>query len=181
MVKECDYIVLVEGYTDVIQLQKYNIPTVGLMGTALSKEQIEKIKKCTNNIILFFDGDEPGQKSAKAHAKTLKEHRFNVKSVLTDKDPDEIAIIHKDGIANFIEENAISIPGYEINLLLADGARKIDDIIISSLRKIIPLLVDIPDSIELEYYIEKVSVALGIKKPDLYRMIAEGGYYGSVN
>jgi len=58
-----DYeMIVVEGYMDVISSNAIGFPnTVGIMGTALTKEQIELLKKLKCEITLSLDNDEAGK------------------------------------------------------------------------------------------------------------------------
>ncbi len=179
LIRDKDYVILVEGYTDVIQLQKYNEPAAGLMGTALSQEQVELIKKHTNNAILFLDGDAAGALSTNRIAQILKDNGIQVMAIITDKDPDILAIELKDNISDYIKENAVLIPGFNINRLLSDVQTKLDAVILSSLRQALPLLAQMPDAVELEHYVSRVSLVLGINKNEIYNMLTKGGYYGN--
>lgn len=52
-------VIVMEGFMDVIRASSIGIKnTVALMGTALTKEQINLIKRLSNNIILCLDGDD---------------------------------------------------------------------------------------------------------------------------
>lgn len=56
---------LVEGYMDVIALHQAGIyGAVAPMGTAANTQQIEKLLRYHDNLVLCFDGDEAGQKAA---------------------------------------------------------------------------------------------------------------------
>ncbi|ASS47084.1 DNA primase [Candidatus Nasuia deltocephalinicola] len=56
-----NYVILVEGYIDVISLYQCNFKNVlGLMGTSISIYQLNKIIKLTKNIIICFDNDKAG-------------------------------------------------------------------------------------------------------------------------
>ena len=57
-----DEIIIVEGYMDVISGKEMKMDNVvGTMGTALTKEHIEMLKKLNCNITLCLDNDEPGK------------------------------------------------------------------------------------------------------------------------
>ena len=57
------YIYVLEGFMDVMALDKAGIPSaVALMGTSLSKEQIELLRRLNAEIRLCLDGDNPGQR-----------------------------------------------------------------------------------------------------------------------
>ncbi len=59
------YIIVVEGYMDVIALAQYGIHhTVATLGTATSTYHIQLLSKYTKKIIFCFDGDEAGLQAA---------------------------------------------------------------------------------------------------------------------
>jgi len=114
-----DSIIIMEGYFDVIRASTVGINNcVAPMGTSLTKNHINILKKITNNIILCFDGDEAG-KNATIHAIPLLESSgMNVKIVrLEEKDPDEFII--KRGREAFLEKinNPINVIDFKINYL----------------------------------------------------------------
>jgi DNA primase len=57
-------VVLVEGYTDVIALRQAGIPeTVCSMGTALTDQQVDALKRLAPRVLLCQDPDAPGQQA----------------------------------------------------------------------------------------------------------------------
>ncbi len=56
---------LTEGYMDVLTLHQFGFEnSVGVLGTALTENQIKRLSGFTANIGLLFDGDGPGRKAA---------------------------------------------------------------------------------------------------------------------
>ena len=59
-----DKIILVEGQMDVIAMHKGGFKnTVACMGTALTKDHIQELKRYSKNIVLCFDNDGAGEKA----------------------------------------------------------------------------------------------------------------------
>ncbi len=59
-----DLVIICEGTTDVISAHQIGIQNiVAPLGTALTKEQLQKISKLSNNILFLFDNDSAGQKA----------------------------------------------------------------------------------------------------------------------
>lgn len=57
-------VILCEGYTDVIALHQAGITNaVGLMGTALTKEQLAELSKMASTVLLALDSDTAGQEA----------------------------------------------------------------------------------------------------------------------
>ena len=102
-IRQLDYVILVEGYNDAIMMQKYGVPACAIMGTSLTTSQVNLIKKYTNNVILFLDGDQAGIESTIEHIRNLKKEGFNVEVVnILGFDPDDVAIKYKEESLNFI-------------------------------------------------------------------------------
>lgn len=56
---------LTEGYMDVLTLHQYGYDNaVGVLGTALTPEQIKRLSGFTSQVTLLFDGDRAGRKAA---------------------------------------------------------------------------------------------------------------------
>lgn len=63
--KSIDYILVVEGYLDVIALAQYGINNVvAVLGTSISASHIQLLKRHTKNLIFCFDGDTAGRNGA---------------------------------------------------------------------------------------------------------------------
>lgn len=63
--RELPYALLVEGYMDVLALAQYGFDfAMASMGTAATKQHLERLYRHTNKILFCFDGDQAGQKAA---------------------------------------------------------------------------------------------------------------------
>lgn len=85
-------IIVVEGFMDVIRLSTIGVRNVvALMGTALTKNQANLIRKLSSNIILMFDGDGAGDKATLSFINAFDDSDATIKVVrLEDNlDPDE--------------------------------------------------------------------------------------------
>ncbi len=90
--KRRGYLILVEGQMDAIRLYINGVKNVcALMGTALTKEQINLIKKLRGYVILALDGDEAGKTATLKNGDILIKCGIPVKVVRISlkKDPDE--------------------------------------------------------------------------------------------
>lgn len=116
LIRRENFVVIVEGYFDVISLQRVDVPAVGTMGTAFTDDHAELIKKFTNNVILFFDGDEAGVSAIEKATVKLQRQELNVKVVnVSYKDPDDIVKIKQDKTLDFIKEEAVTVYQYQLN------------------------------------------------------------------
>lgn len=63
-IRKVDLVIICEGTTDVISAHQLGIKNiVAPLGTAITKEQLEKISKLTKNILFLFDSDTAGQEA----------------------------------------------------------------------------------------------------------------------
>ena len=59
------YVIVVEGYMDVIALFQYQFPMgVATLGTAVNATHVKKILRYTKRMVICFDGDAAGQKAS---------------------------------------------------------------------------------------------------------------------
>ena len=105
-------LIVVEGFMDVIALHKAEIENVvAIMGTALTKENVDKLKNI--DIILMLDADNAGKRATIKSIKLLLEN--SVKSFVVNeknlKDPDEI--LKNDGKEKLVNLINKKISGLE--------------------------------------------------------------------
>ena len=114
-----DSIIIMEGYFDVIRASTIGVNNcVAPMGTSLTKNHIQILKKITNHIILCFDGDKAGELATIHAIPLLEEAMVDTKIIrLEEKDPDEFII--KRGAAAFLEKikNPMNVIDFKMNIL----------------------------------------------------------------
>ena len=86
------YIILTEGYMDAIALHQYGFDcAVASLGTSLTQEHADLLSKYTDEVVLTYDGDAPGQKATQRAIPMLEKAGLRVKVLRMQgaKDPDE--------------------------------------------------------------------------------------------
>ncbi|QCI25850.1 DNA primase [Buchnera aphidicola] len=166
--KNNTYILIVEGYFDVISLTQFNIKNVvAILGTNITKYQINILFKITNHIIFCYDGDEAGKQASWRTIQMILSYVNNIRNIqfifLPDgEDPN--SIIYKDGTEKFKHriKNAKNI----INCFLEKITQKNN---ISSIYKIshmleknLPLITNIPDTYIQTYVKKEIGKKIGI-------------------
>ncbi|UOF93484.1 MAG: DNA primase [Bordetella sp.] len=122
-IRKKNFILIVEGYMDVIGLAQRGINNVvASLGTSITINHINKLLLLNKNLIFCFDGDVPGKKAAWRALLTclpiLKDHIVIRFIFLPDKqDPD--SYIRKMGVSMFQEiiNNAIPLSKFFLNEL----------------------------------------------------------------
>src|SRR5699024_692723 len=91
-IRKQDEVILMEGHLDVVKVKMTNVQNmIGLMGTALSEENIRTLNRLASNITFMFDGDEAGQNAQMSLGEQLLKSGANVYviSIPKGQDPDE--------------------------------------------------------------------------------------------
>lgn len=114
------YIIMVEGYMDVIALFSKGIKNVvASMGTSLTVEQARLLLRYTDTVIISYDGDSAGQKATFRGMEILRDAGLTVKIIAIPEklDPDEY--VNKYGVDKYLAliENAQPLIDYKITYL----------------------------------------------------------------
>ncbi|MCL2375609.1 MAG: DNA primase, partial [Firmicutes bacterium] len=113
-----DYVILCEGYMDVIALHAVGFDTaVAAMGTALTYNQAKKLKNFASRVYISFDGDGAGQKAALRSLDILAETGLSVRVIQLPEgiDPDDL-VKSKGGAEKYktLMNNALTLPAFKI-------------------------------------------------------------------
>ena len=183
-VREKKYVIVMEGFMDVIRASTIGIKnTVALMGTALTDEQISLIKKLSLNVYLCLDGDKPGQDADLHNGELLEKAGLNVKVVCLKDDEDPDSFILKNGKEKFeaLIENAPNYSDFKINSLKSDVNFESDIELSNYVNKVIKEISQINDEIRCEIILKKLANETNLsyntleKKFNEYRSLDEEG------
>jgi DNA primase len=170
-----DQCILVEGYTDVMAFHQADIKNVvASSGTALTKEQIQLIKRLTKNVLVIFDGDRAGIKAALRGIDLILEQGLNVKVLLLPDgdDPDSFSKrLSTDALHQYIAENTqdfINFKASLLNELSQNDPIKRGELI----RDIISSIAKIPNAIQQEIYVKEVGRIMKITDKVLFKELA---------
>lgn len=86
--------ILVEGYMDVVILHEKGFPgCLATLGTALTREHVEALRRRVDLAVITYDGDEAGRKAMERSLPIFLEEGFPVKAVIMPdgEDPDSFA------------------------------------------------------------------------------------------
>ena len=93
-----NWIIVVEGYIDFVTMYQAGFKNVvALIGTAITDEQVELIRKYTNKVILIFDGDVAGQCATQRAIEKLKKYGMEYSNINLEKAKDVDEFINKYG------------------------------------------------------------------------------------
>jgi len=174
-------IVVVEGYMDVVALAQNGIEyAVASLGTATTKDQIQKLFRSVHQVIFCYDGDQAGQKAAwRALENTLPIQRDGLEArflFLPDgEDPD--SMVRKEGKDAFETrlENATPLSEFLFDKLLKEIDTSSMDGKARLAKTARPLLSTIPESVFRDLMYKRLSELVGISDEKLQgeRLTAE--------
>ena len=160
-IKNKNYSILMEGYMDVLSANIYGFDTsIAPLGTALTEEQAQLIKRYSSNILLSFDMDKAGISATERASFILKAQGFNIRVLQFEgsKDPDEF--LKKNGKEAFLKvvENSLEIFDFLYNLYSSEY--DLDNNIIAKqnfIERFKEFFINIENDLEKEMYLKKLS------------------------
>lgn len=172
---EEDYIIIVEGYMDLIALHQYGITnTVASLGTALTVNQARLLKRYVNKVIISYDADLAGQTATLRGLEILRNAGFDVKvlKVPQGKDPDEF--VRNNGKDAFLRlaKDALPLIDYRIKRASEGIDLKNGNELIKYGEKFAEILADL-NPIEKDVYIKKISEETSVKEQALYDLLSQ--------
>jgi DNA primase len=104
-------VILVEGYTDVLALHQAGLANaVGIMGTALTAEQISELERVAKVLVLCLDADAAGQEAMLKAAKLTDDRNLELRVVPLPDGADPAELIERAGADALRERVDASVP-----------------------------------------------------------------------
>ncbi|MBK9332525.1 MAG: DNA primase [Ignavibacteria bacterium] len=155
-----DYVILVEGYMDVIALYKNEIENaVASSGTALTEEQTRLLSRYTKNVYLLFDSDMAGIKAAKRGIELLLETGFDISIISLPFGEDPDSYIKNNGKKEFdkrIQERMSFINFIAEYYRKENKLESVEEKTIF-IKEMIGYIAKIPDRIKRSLFIKEIS------------------------
>ena len=159
-------VIVMEGFMDVIRASTIGIRnTVALMGTALTKEQINLLKRLSNNIILCLDGDDPGVHATLSIGEQLLEQGLEPKVLPLPNPEDPDSYIIKNGEEKFkgLLENAINFSDFKINKLRENVNFRSDEETSNYINSVLEETSKLTDEIRIEVILKRLAKEFDIE------------------
>lgn len=167
------FIILVEGYMDVISLFQSGVQNaVASLGTALTENQAKLLHRYTGDVVLSYDADAAGRKAANRGMDILRNEdcRVRVLHVTQGKDPDEFVKQYgKDAFLELID-GAKAFGDYKLESAMQGFDLTKDEDKIRYIKKAAGILRAM-DPVEQELYSAKLSEELGVSKESIIREV----------
>ena len=175
-VRQLQRIVVVEGYMDVVALAQNGIDyAVATLGTATTKDQIQKLFRSVPEIIFCYDGDQAGHRAAwRALENSLPLLRDGLEArflfLPEGEDPD--SLVRREGREAFEIRLGNAVPlseflfdklGGDIDTSTMDGKARL-------VEKARPLLATLPESVFRDLMYQRLAETVGISEQKLQGM-----------
>lgn len=169
-----DGLILVEGNMDAVSLYSFGfMNAVAGLGTALTDQQAQLIKRYAPLVYLCYDNDDAGQKACEKAIDTLSAAGIKLKvlSYRGAKDPDEY--LRKKGAESFKKaiSSALSVTEYKILNIrkkynLVESSEKVEFI-----NEAAEILANTENAVEREIYIKRIAAETDISTDSIIAQV----------
>ena len=171
---EKDYVIIVEGYFDLLTLHQYGLKhCVATLGTALTTQHIRTLKRYTKNLITLFDADQAGIQATLRSLPLFLEEEVVGKTIALPKGEDPDGFLRKGNLEDFGKrvEQALPLIDFFFERLMKTTDLKSVDGKVKVAKEGVALLAKIPDKIRRDFYVKALAERLDIQESFLYEML----------
>ena len=174
-IRKADRIIVVEGYFDAIRLMLAGIAeVVAPLGTALTPQQAELVRKYTKNVFLLYDSDAAGLKATFRAGDELLAAGLSVRVITLPEGEDPDTFVAKGGAEAFERAANASVDVFDRKIQIlerggwfADLRRKRE-----ALDKLLPTIRVTADRLLRDLYVARTSEVAGVSREMLMRELA---------
>jgi len=166
-IRKKNYLIIVEGYTDVLITQQsgfYNV--AASLGTALTTRQIGLIKRFTDMVLIAYDADSAGNMATLRSLDLLVKAGLEVKVIDLPQGYDPADFLIKKGRIPFqnLIDRSLSLIDYKLKLLYSKYSIKNIEGKVKVVKGILPTLSVIGNEVELRAQAKKISEELKLSE-----------------
>lgn len=165
-------VLLTEGYVDVLSLHQFGFEnSCGVLGTALTPEQVHRLSGLVGQVDLVFDGDNAGRKAALRSAEMILTQGLKCRVLCMPEGEDVDSVLQKHGRESLLELSAKAMDGldYCLRQLSADHAPR------DVLNWATGFMARLKQLDWQAYYLPKLAAGLGLSEAELRRTLGDKG------
>jgi DNA primase len=166
-IRKKNYIIIVEGYTDVLITQQYGFNNIAAsLGTALTTKQIDLIKRFTDTVLIAYDSDSAGNMATLRSLDLLVKAGLEIKVIDLPQGYDPADFLIKKGRETFqnLIDRSLSLIDYKLKLLYSKYSIKTIEGKVKVVKEILPTLNVIGNEVELRAQTKKISEELKLSE-----------------
>lgn len=156
-------VIIVEGYTDVLISQQYEFNNIAAsLGTALTTNQINLIKRFTDTVLIAYDADSAGNMATIRSLDLLVKAGLEVKVIALPQGYDPADFLIKKGRETFqnLIDRSLSLIDYKLKILYSKYSIKTIEGKVKVVKEILPTLSVMGDEDEVRAQTKKISEEL---------------------
>jgi len=168
---------LVEGYTDVLALHQAGLRNaVGIMGTALTEEQLRELERIAHVLELCLDADGAGQEAMLRAARLASGRNLELRVVVLPEGADPAELVQREGVEALRARVEGSVPFvvFQVQRILGQTDVSSAEGRDRAIAEIAPVLATIPPSVLRDDLVRKVAGRLALSEVRLASLIASG-------
>ena len=165
-IRKKDLTIIVEGYMDMLVLRQHGISNVvASLGTALTSDQIRRLKGYTKNVIVLFDPDDAGREAALKSFPLFLNEGISAKVVVLPQGEDPDSFVNKHGSDAFkkVLERAAPIFDFYLDQTLAHMGHGVDGQI-KALSEVLPVFMNLGQGATRFLYVHRFAEKTGINE-----------------
>jgi DNA primase len=166
-IRKNNYLIIVEGYTDVLVTQQYEFNNIAAsLGTALTTKQIDLIKRFTDTVLIAYDADSAGNMATLRSLDLLVKAGLDVKVIDLPQGYDPADFLIKKGRESFQDliDRALSLIDYKLKLLYSKYSINTIEGKVKIIKGIMPTLSVMGNEVELRAQAKKISEELKLSE-----------------
>jgi DNA primase len=169
--------VIVEGYIDLLALVQCGYEeTVAVLGTALGAEQLQSVRRFTQDVYIVFDGDEAGRRAATRAFPLCVEHALRGRGVFLPQglDPDSFARTYGQAELTELIERAEPLEDFYFSRLAPPpGASAVQRA--QAAKAALAVLASMTDVVARAALFTQIAQRFGLSEEELRRIAASDG------
>jgi DNA primase len=167
--------ILVEGYTDVLALHQAGLRnSVGIMGTALTKEQVAELQRTVSGLVLCLDADRAGQDAMLRAAELAAGGKLELRVVPLPEGMDPAELAERDGAEALrtLVEGSVPFVVFHVERILEHAEVSSAEGKDRALAELRPVLAPLPVSVLRDELLRKVAGTLELTETRLAALLA---------
>lgn len=176
------FLVVVEGYTDVLMAHQCSVPqVVATMGTALNARHVQQLRRFSPRVVLVFDADEGGDTGVDRALQLFVTHDVDLRIATLPVGLDPCDLLVQQGPEPFRAAltNAVDVLEFKLTRVLTveanngtEGRRRAVDAVLGILA-LAPPLPDQAAAVKQELMVTRIAQRLALKEETVWARLRE--------
>ncbi|MFA5182133.1 MAG: DNA primase [Syntrophales bacterium] len=174
-IRKSGYAILVEGYFDLLSLWNAGVRNVvATLGTALTRDHVDLLRRYTKDVAVVFDGDDAGKKALARSLGLFIDGNLHIRAVMLPEASDPDDYVRNFGREKFQELIEQSPPAVEYYLDNVIGSRRDFDRDRDALRESLSFITRMDNVVERNLFIKLAAERIGVDEAILKAEVIQG-------